>query len=191
MPSKRRPEARRRKQPRATKIKSTVTHIPRHREGSVSSDRAFSDRAFEAKNRAFHALTRMRRDGLSLGAAAREEGTTPITIRKYLPAVLRRSNTGRWIATKSDHYVRHITLPGPYGPIIVRARESREAQLASAYLNAVAKWARTGKTNALASFHGKKVGGFELVTAGRTLEPLRDAGLIQLDSLYAALKDTL
>lgn len=150
-----------------------------------------SDKAFEAKQRAFHAIARMRRDALSIGAASREEGTTPATIRKYLPAALRPSKSGRWVATQSDRYVRLLSLPSAHGPVVVRARGSKEAQLASAYLASLARWARTGKAYELAPFHGKKIGNFELVTASRTLKALGDAGLLQIDSLYAALKDTV
>jgi hypothetical protein len=150
-----------------------------------------SDRAYEAKQRAFHAVARMRHDHLSIEAASRDEGTTPATIKKYLPSALRRSKSGHWIATKSDRYVRLLSLPGAHGPAIVRAHGSKEAQFASAYLASLSRWTRTGKPYELASFHGKKVGGFELITASRTLEALAEAGLLQIDSLYAALKDTV
>ena len=133
----------------------------------------------------------MRRDGLSIQAASREEGTTSATVKKYLPGALRRSKSGHWVATKSDRYQRFLSLPGPHGPVIVRARGSKEAQFASAYLASLSRWARTEKAYELASFHGKKVGNFELVTASRTLKALADAGLLQIDSLYAALKETL
>src|SRR5436189_1899010 len=63
----------------------------------------FSDRSFEARNRAFHALSRMRRENLSLWEAASTEETTAETVRKYLPAALRRK-FGKWVATKSDNY---------------------------------------------------------------------------------------
>jgi hypothetical protein len=151
----------------------------------------FSDRAFEAKKRAFEAIAIMRRDGKLLGPASREAGTTPATVRKHLPAALRKSRTGHWVATKSDRYVRFVTLPGPHGPVTVRARGSEEARFASAYLASIARWARKEKAYELAPFHGKKVGDFALVTEPRVLRALRDAGLLQLDSLYAALKDTL
>jgi hypothetical protein len=150
-----------------------------------------SDRSFEAKNRAFHALSRMRRDALSLRDAARDEGTTPATIKKRLPAALRKTRTGRWVATKSDRYVRVLSLPGPHGPVTVRARGSKEAEFASAYLASLTRWRRFEKPYELAPFHGKKIGDFELITAPRTLRALRDAGLLQLDTLYAALKETL
>jgi hypothetical protein len=150
-----------------------------------------SDKSFEAKSRAFHVVARMRHDGVSLVQAAREEGSTPATVKKYLPATLRRSKTGRWVVTKTDRYVRILSLPGPHGPVTVRARGSEEARFASAYLASLTRWQRTEKSYELAPFHGKKIGGFELITAPRTLRALRDAGLLQLDSLYAALKDTV
>jgi hypothetical protein len=150
-----------------------------------------SDRAFEAQKRAFHAISLMRRDNISLKDAAREEGTTPETVRKYLPRALRRSASGRWVATKSDRYVRLISLPGPHGPVGTRASGSKEAQFASAYLASLNRWAQTGKSYELAPFHGKKIGGFELLTAPRTLRALADAGLLQMDSLYASLKAAL
>jgi hypothetical protein len=158
----------------------------------VGRDAPSSDRAFEAKKRAFEAIASMRRDQhLSLGIAAREAGTTPATIRKYLPATLRKSKMGRWTATKSDRYTRVLSLPGPHGPVIVRARGSKEAQFASAYLASLSRWTHTEKPYELAPFHGKKIGDFELITASRTLKALADAGLLHIDSLYAALKDTV
>jgi hypothetical protein len=150
-----------------------------------------SDRSFEAKNRAFHVIARMRHDGLSLRDAAREENTTAATVRKLLPAALRRSKSGRWVATKSDRYVRLLSLPGPRGSVMVRVRSSKEAQFASVYLASVSRWQRTEKAYELAPFHGKKIGGFTLVTASRTLRALRDTGLLQLDSLYASVKGTI
>jgi hypothetical protein len=150
-----------------------------------------SDRSFEAKNRAFHVIARMRRDGLSLQHAAREENTTSATVRKHLPAALRRSKSGQWVATKSDCYLRFLSLPGPHGPVMVRARGSKQAQFGSAYLASLSRWQRTEKAYELGSFHGKKVGDFKLITASRTLRALRDAGVLQLDSLYASMKETV
>ena len=121
--------------------------------------------------------------------AAHEAGTTVSTILKYLPGALRKAKNGRWVVTKSDRYVRMVSLPGPHGPVTVPAKGSEEAHFASFYLASLARWSRTEKVYELAPFHGKKIGDFELITAPRTLRALRDAGLLQLDSLYAALKD--
>ena len=147
------------------------------------------DRSFEARNRALHAIARMRREGISLSQAAREEHVAPETVLKYLPAALLRSKSGQWIATRSDRYTRLIWLPSPSGFVPVLARGSEEAKLASAYLASLTRWAKTEKPYELASFHGKRIGGYELLTASRALIPLRDAGLLQLDSLYASIKD--
>ena len=149
-----------------------------------------SDRAFEAKQRAFDAIAKMRRDAAPLGSAARDAGTTPATVRKYLPAALKKSKQGKWVAAKSDRYTRTLLLPGPHGPVTVNARGSKEAQLASVYLSSLGRWERSRKSYELAPFHGKKIGGFELITASRTLRALIGAGLLQLDSLYATLQET-
>ena len=133
----------------------------------------------------------MRHEGFSLNRAAHESGTTAASVLKHVPRALRRSKGGRWVATKSDRYVRVLKLPGTTGPVIVHAHGSKEGQFASAYLASVGRWRKTHKSYELAPFHGKKVGGFELITSSRTLRALDDAGLLQLDTLYAALKDTL
>lgn len=150
-----------------------------------------SDRSFEAKNRAFHVIARMRHDGLSLRDAAREENIAPATVRRQLPAALRRSKSGRWMATKSDQYIRVLSLPGPHGPVMVRTRGSKQAQFASAYLASLSRWQRTEKAYELAPFHGKKIGNFTLITGSRTLRALGDAGMLQLESLYASVKEPL
>jgi hypothetical protein len=171
------------------KRKSPTGH---RRKPRTRSDDAFSDREFETRNRALHALARMRHEGLSLKAASREEGTSPATLKKYVRGALRRSKkTGKWTATKDDRYIRQLSLPGPQGPVAVSAHGYSEAQLASIYLASLGRWARHEKVYELTPFQGKLVGGHELLTSDRALRALRDAGLLQLDSLYAALKDTV
>ena len=76
----------------------------------------------------------MRHGGFSLSQAAHEAGTTAASVRKYVPAALRRSKSGRWVATKSDRYMRVLSLPGANGPVIRRVQGSKEAQFASSYL---------------------------------------------------------
>jgi hypothetical protein len=77
-----------------------------------------SDRAFESKKRAFDAVAKMRRHNVSPDVASRQAGTTLVTVKKYLPTTLRKTRTGRWVVTKSDRYVRFLSLPGPHGPVI-------------------------------------------------------------------------
>jgi hypothetical protein len=148
-----------------------------------------TDKQFQAKEKAFDVVAAARRNsGKSLGAIARETGTTVKTVRKYLPAALRKSRSGKWVVSKSDRYVRHVSLPGQYGHETVKAHGSKQAQLASAYWAAIGRWTASRNPAELAPFHGKKVGSFEFITDPRTLNALRDSGLLQLDSLYAGAK---
>ncbi len=164
--------------------------MARRLKNSRRTKSALSDRAFEAKRRAFDVIAKLRGNNkLSLVNAAREVKTSPATVRKYLPAALHKSRTGKWIATKSDRYTRSISLPGLHGDVVVKARGWKEAQLASEYLTALKRWSLLPKYFNLAAFHGKKIGGHELITAPRTLRALDEAGLLQLDSLYVAVKD--
>ena len=131
----------------------------------------------------------MRRDGVSIQVLGRGYNTRngeKIHTRQFAPF-----QVGRWVATKSDRYLRFGFIAWTARSGRVRARGSKEAQFASAYVASLSRWARTEKPYELAPFHGKKVGTFELVTASRTLKALADAGLLQIDSLYAALKDTV
>jgi hypothetical protein len=183
MPKKRKNPTNHAKQARAGRNKTTAT--PRHVKADLSSDRSF-----ETRNRAFHALARMH-GGMSLDAACREEGTTPATVKKYVPRAIRRSRKGKWIVRKKDPYLRALRLPGLHGPVTVLARGYSEAKLGSTYLAAVDRWADRESAFELVPFEGKSIGGHELLTSDRALRALRDAGLLQLDSLYASLKETL
>ena len=60
----------------------------------------------------------------------------------------------------------------------------KQAQLASEHLIAVGRFLRTGDTEWLKPFVGKRVGGVELLTDPDRLGVFADAGLVKLDSLY-------
>ena len=69
-----------------------------------------------------------------------------------------------------------------FEPVVVRS--SKQAQLASEHLIAVGRFLRTGDTEWLKPFVGKRVGGVELLTDPDRLRELADAGLVKLDALY-------
>jgi hypothetical protein len=69
-----------------------------------------------------------------------------------------------------------------YVPVVVRS--SKQAKLDSRHLIAVSRFLRTGDTELLNPFVGKRVGGVELLTDPNRLHELADAGLIKLDALY-------
>lgn len=141
--------------------------------------------SFAARDRVLHALWDMRR-GSSIAQAARGNAVTIRTIKKYAgSALLQARPGGRIRATKSDRFARYLQIPGLHGPIEITARGSKEASEVARYKSAVNRFLR-GERNALADWHGKKIAGVELITAGRTLKSLAEKDLLPY-SLYRSL----
>jgi hypothetical protein len=136
-----------------------------------------------ARRRALAVLARMRR-GESLSEAARHEHTTSRTVRKELRKQLKRGLSGRYLVTLADTLRRDLSVLGFDGYVPVVVRSSKQAQLASEHLIAVTRFLRTGDTEWLKPFVGKKVGGIELLTDPDRVRELAEAGLIKLDALY-------
>lgn len=142
-------------------------------------------REMQARNRALHALAAMRR-GTPMSRAARDNGVTPRTIKRYAGSALVQDRPGGRIrATKSDRLVRYLQIPGPDGPIEISVRGSKAASEVANYKAAVNRFLR-GERNALAGWHGKKIAGVELVTAGQVLVDQADKGLLPY-ALYRSL----
>jgi len=137
-----------------------------------------------ARSRALSVLARMRSRGESLSDAARSEGTTPRTVRKIVGKQLRRDKSGHYRATQGDTLRRDLNVLGfdGYEPVVVRS--SRQAHLAAEHLVAVNRFLRTGDTEWLKPFAGKRSGGVELLTDPERLQILADADLVKLDGLY-------
>jgi hypothetical protein len=143
-----------------------------------------SKRSFSARERSQHAVTDMRH-GASPSQAARDNGVTLRTIKKYLgSALLQERPGGRIRVTKSDRSVRYLQLPGLHGPIDLDA-ESKQASDAARYMAAVNRLLR-GDLKALEAWHGKKIAGIELITDGDTLKGLAQDELLPY-SLYRSL----
>src|SRR3989442_3371480 len=103
----------------------------------IMRKQTYNRREDEARNRAFRALTAMRR-GASISRAGRENGITPRTIKRYLGAALHQDRPGGRIrARKSDRFLRYLQIPGPHGPIDITARGSKQAKEISSYKAAV------------------------------------------------------
>ena len=137
-----------------------------------------------ARLRALSVLARMRSRGESLSRAARLEHTTPRTVRKLVGKQLKRGTLGRYSATRGDTLRRDLYVLGFDGFVPVVVRSSKQAQLASKHLIAVGRFLRTGDTDSLKPFVGKRLGGVELLTDPDRLGVLADAGLVKLDALY-------
>lgn len=136
-----------------------------------------------AYDRALDALARMRTDGLSLSRAAREAGTTPAVVRKYVGSALH--HTRRGTAPKpADRLYRRMTAITPDGPVTVEVRGSRAASLLSRHANAVQTFVQTGNARVLRAFRGKSVGGHELASDPNVLRRLARRGELDVDEIY-------
>lgn len=138
-----------------------------------------------ARRRALSVLARMRSRRESLSQAARLEHTTPRTVRRLVgSALLRDPHTKRFTAKRGDTFRRDLSVLGFDGfePVVVRS--SKQAHLASEHLLAVGRFLRTGDTEWLKPFVGKRLGGVELLTDPDRLRELADADLVKLDALY-------
>jgi lambda repressor-like predicted transcriptional regulator len=137
-------------------------------------------------NRALHVLARMRRTGLTLTAAAREEHIDPRTVRKYLGTELRGPRLKRKVRpTKGDRRRRDMLIPTALGTSPVVVRGSKQATQLGRYMAAVGKYLHTGDSDSLDEFRGKSIGGHLLITDPDTLSSLAQAGALQLDEIYA------
>jgi len=131
----------------------------------------------EARNRALHVLARMRRTGVSLTTAAREEHIDPRTVRKILGSQLRQN--------EPDLLMREMFVITALGPVPVSVRGSVAASQLAKLAAAVQHFLRTGDSSALAAFQGTRVGHHELITDTQLLSTLAEAGALRLDDLYA------
>jgi hypothetical protein len=139
----------------------------------------------EARDRALRALADMR-DGASISRAARGNGVTVRTIKRYVGAALVQERPGGHIrATKNDRLVRYIQLPGHDGPVDIAVRGSRTASKAANYKAAVNRWLR-GDRNALNEWQGQKIAGVDLITDPKALVALERKELLPY-SLYRSL----
>ena len=146
-----------------------------------------STRSFSASDRALHALAYMRRYGVSLSHAARDNGVSPRTIKRYVRAALLQDRPGERIrATKSDRLIRYLQIPTPDGPKEIKVKGSKDASELARYLSAIKDFLRGDRT-ALAEFRGKKISGVELITDEQILIALAEKEEFHIDSLYRSL----
>jgi hypothetical protein len=111
---------------------------------------------------------------LSLSRTARLEGIKPETVKKYFGAALTKSG-GTFKVTKSDRYSATLYVPDAHGNSVpIHTRSSKERSQISQYLRDLGRYLR-GDHDALAAWHGKKLGGVELMTAGATIRGIEPA----------------
>lgn len=142
-----------------------------------------------ARVRALAAINRVRRGkSPTVSAAAKAERTTVATIRRWLPATLRRDRAGRLRVKTSDRYAARVEILTDDGVVEVTARSSRERQLAGRHRSVRGRVLRGElPPTALAEFRGKTVGGHELLSDPDRLTTLLKGGALdRLRDLYVS-----
>lgn len=141
-------------------------------------------RPLETRNRVLGALSSMRH-GASISQAARENGVSVRTMKKYAGSALAQDRPGGRIrVTESDRLVRHLQIPGTHGPKALNARGSKIASEVAKYKADVNR-ALSGDEDALDKWRRKKIAGVELVTDVDVLADLADKGQLPY-ALYRA-----
>lgn len=175
----------RRKRERQKVIRGRVPSDARSAKSQSILSTKLSERSFAARDRALHALADMRH-GATPSEAAHNNGVTLRTIKKYVGSALVQDRPGgRLRAMRADLFVRYVQIPGPSGPVEIKLRGSRLATEAAKYDAAVSRFLR-GDLKALAPWHGKKIGGVELITSVPVLKGLAQREFLP-HSLYRVL----
>ena len=143
-----------------------------------------SKRSLSARDRGLHVIAAMRRDPkLSFTRACRLVGVKPETVLAYFSSAFTRSH-GQIRVRRSDRFAAVLCVPDANGnPVPVETHSSKEREQLSRYLRDLGRYLR-GQRNALAAWHGKKIAGVELLTAGRAIVAIEPA--LSDFSLYRA-----
>ena len=102
--------------------------------------------------RVLSAISKMRRDKVSLSQAARDAGTSPRTVTKWGKSALRKQKSGKYAAKASDRLLRIVMIPTPEGMREIAVRESKQVRLLAEYWNALHKYIDTGDSVQLRVF---------------------------------------
>ncbi len=149
-----------------------------------------SARQQDERDRVFEALNLYRSGkAKSAYAAARMARTTLRTMKKRMPEALSQNRRGGRIHIKArDSYPAKVQILTHEGAITAVARGSHQRELAGRHrATAFLVLARKRPASALNEYHGKKVGGYELISDYRELSVLARAGVLgQLDTLYVS-----
>jgi hypothetical protein len=141
-----------------------------------------------ARDRALDALSRMRRQRLSLSSAARAAGTTPANVLRHAGAAIRKSSHRTYIASSSDMLFRRMRMITNDGTQVVDVKNSRDASLIAQHFDAVGHFLDTGDDSRLKPFRGRsvKAGGksYKFLTDLDDLERLGRAGEFSFESIY-------
>jgi hypothetical protein len=141
-----------------------------------------------AYQRSLDALSRMRRDGLTLKPAAKQAGTTPATVRRNVPSALTVGPDGI-TARPTDRLYREMRFLDSRGLTTVTVNSSRTATEIAEYMNAVERYLNTGDQTDLRQFRGRTITdsagrSHRFITNTNTLDRFAGAGEARFESIY-------
>ncbi len=151
-----------------------------------------NQRESEARERALASLALMRREGLSLTAAARNKEVAPRTVKKYVGSAIRQASPrGHHRATTFDRIPRRLNMLTPLGTVPVTVGDSRTSSRVGEYMIAVRIYINSGDVSALAPFKKKSFQAgrvtYVFITDPAVLDQLADAGKLTFEGLYLAI----
>lgn len=153
---------------------------------------AHTESELEARERALATLASMRREKLSLTAAAEFVGIDPRTVLRYVGSALKQGPDGEYRATPHDSIPRTLHFISSGGTVPITVADSRTASRIAEYMNSVRSFTHRGDSSALEAFRGESFEAdgviYEFVTDLATLSRLADAGELAIERLYRAVQ---
>jgi hypothetical protein len=141
----------------------------------------------EARYRALDALALMRRDGLSLGAAARQAHTTAAMVRRFAGAALDESR--RPVRARPwDRLPRQMRVLAAGGVVEVTVTSSQRASIVGHHWVAVRTYLHVGDVRVLEPFRGVTVAGVELESDPDAIDELARRGRFDFSSIYTRVE---
>jgi hypothetical protein len=139
-----------------------------------------------APHRVTASRVRVRKPGRrkSLPKATRNLRTKPRKGRKLIVRKRQRSASRRYAVKRSRQSKSEINVFGAEGYQPVAEASPKQAKLSSQHLIAINRFLRTGDTESLKQFRGKRIAGIELLTDPKRIREFADADLVKLDGLY-------
>jgi len=149
-----------------------------------------SDVAQDQWTKTTRVIQKMRREGISVTRAAKENGISRKRVVDLAGSALRKQTNGRYVAKRFDRLLRVLVIPSLKGPVEIAVRDSRTASKIAAYSEAVRKFVQTGDPSALRQFKKLKLkdasgNPIKFLTDTKELTRLGHAGVLSFESLYA------
>lgn len=120
----------------------------------------------------------------SIPKVARNLRTQSRKGRKIVVRKRRRFVSRPYAAKRSPQSKREINVFGAEGYQPVENPSPRQAKLSSRHLIEINRFLRTGDTELLKQFRGRRIAGIELLTDPKRIREFADADEVKLDGLY-------